>query len=269
MTDYRTFGLREFSFPATTLRDVAHIPVTGYGIAVVAAPATAAPELRIGSQDTDPLPLRPGMSLRTPAPFNRLYLSNAAAAAGTIRFVVATEPDAAVLLGGVGDVTMGGVTPAMGRDDTEAQAGAASGVLNVVGRNYAWNGATWDRLRSKWEVVALASASRSATTASALINTYNAKYAYLRFRISAVPGVDTVTLSLWGIINTSWSYSLLLDTARSGTAQVLGMIGPGVTDVAGRVDLQNDVPLPAQIMVNVAHSGVGAFIYEAQVQLIS
>lgn len=114
-------------------------------------------------------------------------------------------------------------------DNGDAQAALTLGLLSTVSRLQGFNGATWDRLRSggnnvdaeavatlgllrnniyptlfnetTWdrqrgntEFTLLPSAARTVTTNSADIINFNAKGIYLFFNITAVPGVDTVTL---------------------------------------------------------------------------
>lgn len=183
--DTHGFGLREFSFPADTAREYHPIPVKGYGIAVIQAPADASPELHIGTQDTDVLPMLPGMGLRTPVPFGRLYLSNTAGAGGVIRFVVATEPDAAVLLGGVGDVTLGGQVPSMvpAYEDGRTSPDPA---LAVATFQQLYNGTGFDTARGAVNGIALSAALRTTTTQSPAFYPFEALTLFWELHISAL-----------------------------------------------------------------------------------
>jgi hypothetical protein len=65
---------------------------------------------------------------------------------------VAGVPDGGVVsvqgvAGGIGQPVIVSGADFTGRDDTDGQAPAATGRLIVAGREFVWNGATWDRVR--------------------------------------------------------------------------------------------------------------------------
>lgn len=113
-------GIRRFTLAATVARNFKPLPVHGFGIVVYSAPADASAVLQLGDQDGAQLPLKPGLRFRSPVPFDKLYLSNVAGASGNVDFLVVTDPEAEAAYGGLGDITMGGVTPQMDATDRQA-----------------------------------------------------------------------------------------------------------------------------------------------------
>jgi len=149
--------------------------------------------------------------------------------------------------------------------DADAQA-SVLGALLSLSRGQSFNGATWDRNRNNQDQTILASAVRAATNNSADFTNYNARGLHLVFDITAVPGVDTVTLTLQGKDALSGKYyTILAGSAQVGVATVVMRVYPGLTAAANLT--ANDI-LPRTWRVSVAHSGAGNFTYSVGASLI-
>ncbi len=131
-----------------------------------------------------------------------------------------------------------------------------------------FNGAAWDPQRNNTELTLLTSAARTATTASAEQVNYNARGVLLYFNVSAVPGTDTVQLTVegkdpvsgnWGQI---WAPAAISATVQPGRY----MLYPGVG--AANLTGQASAALPRIWRVRVIHSGVGSFTYSVGASLI-
>lgn len=109
------------------------------------------------------------------------------------------------------------------------------------------------------EVTALGSAARTATTNSADMTNDAGRGLDLTFDITAVPGVQTVTLTIQGKDPASGKYyTLLAGAAQSATGTLRMRVYPGLT-AAANVDANGS--LPKTWRVSVAHSGAGSFTY--------
>lgn len=152
-------------------------------------------------------------------------------------------------------------------DNADAQAvDVAFGRLAVLSRQQRFNGLTWDRERGNQDLTLLAAGVRAVTTNSADQTSHNARGLHVVFDITAVPGVDTVTLTIEGKDAVSGKYYQLI----SGDAEVaVGTrayrVYPGIVSVAKLA--VNDV-LPRSWRVTVTHSGAGNFTYSVGASLI-
>jgi len=125
-----------------------------------------------------------------------------------------------------------------------------------------FNGTTWDRYRNNEEVTLLASAARTATTDSANQTNYNAKGLAVFFQITAVPTVETVTLTVFGISPVTGSaYTMLQGAAEAAVTQRLYIVYPGVGVAAGGVSVVAGYPLPRTWRIRITHSASGSFTY--------
>ncbi len=137
------------------------------------------------------------------------------------------------------------------------QLGRQIGVASAL-----FNGSTWDRFRNNVEATLLASAARTGTTSSADETNFNAKGVLVFFDITAVPGLDTVTLSIEAKDPVSGKYFTLLDGgAQSAVGQFLYAVYPGVADTEAKFDAFEEMPLPRTWRITVTHSGTGSFTY--------
>lgn len=135
--------------------------------------------------------------------------------------------------------------------------------------SYAFNESTWDRKRGNTNLTTLASAARTATTNSADQTNYNAKGLYVYFAITAVPGTDTVTLTIQAKGPVAGTYeTLLTGAAEVGTATRCYLLYPGAGAAANGVDVVNAFPLPRTWRITITHSGSGSFTYSVGANLI-
>ena len=112
----------------------------------------------------------------------------------------------------------------------------------------------------------LASAARTATNTSGDFINVGCSGIDLIFDITAVPGTDTVTLTIQGKDPVSGKYyTLLAGAAQSGVATVRMRIYPGLTAVAN-VDA-NGI-LPSIWRVSIAHSAASSFTYSVGAHVV-
>jgi hypothetical protein len=122
-----------------------------------------------------------------------------------------------------------------------------------------FNATTWDRKRANVDATALASAVRSATTNSADQVNFNGRGLIAVFDVTAVPGVQTVTLELQGRdVTSGLYYTILASAAIAAVSTTVLRIYPGTAAVA---NLAADHPLPRAWRARVVHSGAGNFTY--------
>lgn len=143
--------------------------------------------------------------------------------------------------------------------------GNTSRLLAVAGLLH--NGTTNDRPRNNVEATALASAARTATANSADITNHNARGVAIWFNITAVPTIETVTLSVSAKDPISGVYSTIFTgAAEAAAATRFYQIYPGVTETA-TVDAA--IALPRTWRVTVTHSASGSFTYSVGYCLIN
>jgi len=131
-----------------------------------------------------------------------------------------------------------------------------------------FNESTWDRTRQNTGVTGLASGARTTGTQSSDITTYNARGIVILFDITAVPGSDTVTLSIQGKDPVSNKYFTIVNAnAKSSTGQQYLALGLGASDIEDNWDGMQGVAIPRTIRVSVAHSGSGSFTYSVGLML--
>lgn len=107
---------------------------------------------------------------------------------------------------------------------------------------------------------ALVLLARTQTTQTGIIDTQGFRYLVLFHRITAVPGVESVTLNLLMIDPVSGvSNNPLNGSPRTVASLFITSVGPG---------LGVNLPLPDQIRLEVLHSGTGSFTYSVGYCLI-
>ena len=176
---------------------------------------------------------------------------------------IATAPSGAVQIAGSGNAhtdgasiaTVAGIRNAAG---TEGSLAVSAGL---------YNGATVDRPRGNVAGTLLASAARTATTSSADQTNYNGQAVAVTFNITAVPGVETLTLTIEAKDPVSGTYTTLLTgVAQSGTGTTRLRVGTNITasanvaaaDVLGRT-----------WRVTVTHSAAGSFTYSVGFDVVT
>lgn len=133
----------------------------------------------------------------------------------------------------------------------------SSAILSVAGALF--NNSTWDKPRNNHEVTVLASAARTASVDSADLTNYNGRGVIVVVDVTAVPGVDTITVAIQGksALGSDY-YAILTSAALVATGVVVLVVYPGVTVAA---NLAASHPLPRLWRVSVTASGVGSFTY--------
>lgn len=124
-----------------------------------------------------------------------------------------------------------------------------------------YNGSTLDLQNGNIEGIALASAVRAATTSSADITNYNGRALLIIFRITAVPGADTVTLSVeWKNPADGAYYSIGADSAQS-TATTRRIQFGLAAGTGGNFDKTGQIAIPRTFRITVTHSAGTNFTY--------
>ena len=133
------------------------------------------------------------------------------------------------------------------------------GVIPMATNSPTGGATTRDAIRNNIAGTLLASAARTATTSSADQTNYNGQAVAVTFNITAVPGVETLTLKIEAKDPVSGAYTTLLTgAAQSGTGTTRLRVGTNITasanvaaaDVLGRT-----------WRVTVTHSAAGSFTY--------
>ena len=165
------------------------------------------------------------------------------------------------LMNGAGDLVPIRVADSDGIDNQN--------LLNTVPLTANNAGTVFDRLRANQDVTVLASAARTATTSSADQTNYSARGILLHFDISAVPTVDTVTLTITAKSPIDGVYeTLLTGSAEVAVAKRAYLVYPGAGVAANGIDVVNGFPLPRIWRVTVTHSAAGSFTYSVGAQYI-
>lgn len=162
-----------------------------------------------------------------------------------------------------------GVSPAI---STPADSqGNTDTLLYTQGRPMAYNGASWDRLRNNTEGTLLASAARTATTASAIQTNYNARGIMLYFHVTSAPGTtDSIQLTVRGknpANNQHWN--LYADSTVTTSDQFRRVIlYPSASVNNTSITSAASIVLPRTFDVLVLHNGTGSFTYSVSYSLI-
>lgn len=146
------------------------------------------------------------------------------------------------------------------RPDTEGEVDLALG--------YYFNGTTWDRARNNESFTVLASAVRAASNQSADFTNMNARGVSIILNITAVPGVQTITLNVEAKDTLAGVYqTLAFSSAISATGVHIVQVFPGAVETGALTNLYvQGVPLPRTWRVNMTHSGGGNFTYSVTAQ---
>ncbi|MCL6542045.1 MAG: hypothetical protein K6T87_15930 [Roseiflexus sp.] len=137
---------------------------------------------------------------------------------------------------------------------------------NVAGFLYQFNGTNWERVRGNLDITVLSSAVRSSTTNSSDFINQNGRGLKVVFNITAVPGTDTVTLSIEGKDPLSGVYyTIFSGAAESSIGTKVYTIYPGIPIVENVS--ANDI-LPRTWRVKVTHSAGTNFTYSVGASVI-
>lgn len=115
------------------------------------------------------------------------------------------------------------------------------------------------------QVDVLVAQTRAATTTSADFVNYGSKGIHLVVDVTVVPGVDTVTPKLQGMINNVY-YDLLVGSAIVATGTTVLKLYPGISATA---NVSSSDVLPGSWRVVMTHSAATTFNYTVSANLLS
>lgn len=171
----------------------------------------------------------------------------------------------------MGIASPGVINPVVAHAQTPAasviEGGVVARTLGVM--PFLYNGVTYDVAHNNVGETLLASAVRAATTSSPTMINYNARGVFVFFRVTAVPGADTVTCTIrcYDPVAAIWE-TLLTGAALAGAGAYLYLLYPGAGAAANDVTVVNAFPLPRQWRVTIAHSAATNFTYSVYSSLI-
>lgn len=142
--------------------------------------------------------------------------------------------------------------------------------LDVFPRNFLSNETTWDRQRNNVEATLLASAARTATTASADQTNYNARGVIVTIDVTAISASPSITMDIEFRENIAGRYeSFLLTSAAITTTGVHSyIVYPGVGAASGDVVQVAGFPLGRTWRVNVTHADADSITYSVAASYI-
>lgn len=186
-----------------------------------------------------------------------------------------------------------------GVDSADSQASRALGVLIVAGRNWAYNGSTWDRIRigndaadslnalsytlatqargsrfngSTWDrernnvsTVLVGTGAKTATPTIADQVNYNGRGLVLVMNVTAITATPSVTLYIDGSDNSGGYYNILTSAAITAVGVYTLKVYPGLVAAANLV--ANDV-LPRNFRVRAVHLDADSINYSLIAQTI-
>lgn len=240
------------------------------------------------AQDGTPLLTANGMKVDTELPAARLAADNLA---------LPTAPDVLAVMMGYDGSTLDMLRAPFGILNIASISGNAAADGNSAGGFYSrqpdgsslglpgvspflWNNVGWDKQRSNFEAVALASASRATTTNSADLTNHNAHGIIALLDITATPNnAETLTLAIQAKDSISGKYLPLTAFATIlasglGALPVTATFGytlyPGTAETAavGNHEVQSLV-LSRTWRVQVIHSAGGSWTYSVSYALVN
>lgn len=140
----------------------------------------------------------------------------------------------------------------------------ASAYVTAIGQIF--NGSTWDRTRGNTDITVLASAARTATTASSDLTNYNARGIHVVIDVTASADTPSVTCTIQGKDALSGQYyTLLASAAITGTSTNVYRVFPGSTVTANAA--ANDI-VPRTWRVNCVHADTDSITYSIGASVI-
>lgn len=110
---------------------------------------------------------------------------------------------------------------------------------------------------------------KTTTTITGLLTNQDYRGAIYYFRVSAVPGVDTVQFKMFMLNNDADESALVLqDDAQVGTGARRILLYPAAINTHAGFDKIGSVPLPYYYKIQILHSGGGAFSYYVDEMLL-
>lgn len=155
----------------------------------------------------------------------------------------------------------------------DAVAVSTLGLIKQAAFPYLFNGTTFDRQRGAIEGVALASAARAVTTASADIINYNGRSFVGFLNVTIVPGVDTINarVQFKDPISNGYIDSPLIGAVGAFNVQTVSTAATGLfLFQSGQINngfLSSTLPRTFRILVT--HSAAGNFTYSVGYSIMS
>ena len=151
-------------------------------------------------------------------------------------------------------------------DDTDSVILSSVGILLTSARMMAYNGATYDRIRTNLNQTILASAARVATVSSATFINYNGKGLKLFIDATAITATPSVTFAIEAIDPISGiATALLTSVAITAISHTVLTLYPGIT-VAANVSAA-DI-LPRSWRVTATHADADSITYSVGASVI-
>lgn len=148
---------------------------------------------------------------------------------------------------------------------------SATNVIGVGSYNQAYNNTTWDRWRNNTQGTLLASAPRTAITASPVQTNYNARGVLIHLYVSAASGTGGLTLRIAGYDPVTGFTMYLNSTPTAITATGISgyMLYPGIA-LGTTVNMNQviGVALPRTWKVDVFHGDTSSYTYSVGFSLI-
>jgi len=154
-----------------------------------------------------------------------------------------------------------------GANEAEVEASGSDGKANTINQlvtgamRYGFNESTWDRWRNNTNVTVLPSATRTVSGDSAEQTNCNARGVYICLDITAVSGTFAAGEGLRIQVRikdaTAIKYKAIMTWLGpyTTTGTYWALIYPGVTDTAGQIEVENDVPLSRTWLVRYEITG--------------
>lgn len=134
-----------------------------------------------------------------------------------------------------------------------------------------FNGTTWDRARGNEELQVLASAARTATTASSMFTNRNARGIIVELNVTAASGTGGLTLHIQERLSVVIASAVnVAPTAITTTGIRYFVVYPGATETNKNAAIAQVVsqPLSRQWRILVLHGDASSYTYEVNACLI-
>jgi hypothetical protein len=134
--------------------------------------------------------------------------------------------------------------------------------LQAVGPS-AYNGASFDRWRNNYEITALISATRTATTSSPDQTNPNGRGLHVILNITAASGTGGLQIFIQGKDPVSGNYYNLnaTPTAVVATGQTIFEVYPGIGPISGGITQRTSGALPRTFRIQVVHGDASNYTY--------
>ena len=138
--------------------------------------------------------------------------------------------------------------------------------LAVLNLPELFNGTSWDRYRNNTDITLLASAARTATTASSDLTNYNGTGVHVVIDVTAASATPSVVCTIQGKdALSSQYYTILASAAITGTGTTVLRVFPAATAAANTV--ANDI-IPRTWRLNCVHADGDSITYSIGASVI-